>query len=190
VQIDQVELLFEPSNHLQEAPLVNTVRGSGSLLVIAARGLRPEILAASGILLSALGKEDARVVREEDIPPSALAGHDVLYLGLPLGSGYLPPLPRELSATPESFTLEGVTYAGPGDALFAALPHPSDKGRGAAVFLPLSAESASLAGRRIPHYGKYSFLAFSEGANKAKGTWAVTGASTVHVFPRAFPPKP
>jgi hypothetical protein len=163
-------------------PLVNTVRGSGSLLVVAARGLRPEILAASEILLSALGKEDARIVREEDTPPSALAGHDVLYLGHPLGRGYLPPLPRELSATPGGFTLEGVTYAGPGDALFAVLPHPSDKGRAAAFFLPLSAEAASLAGRKIPHYGKYSFLAFSGGTNTARGTWTVNGASTVHVF--------
>jgi hypothetical protein len=163
-------------------PIVNAVRGSGSLLVVAARGLRPEILEASGILLSALGKEDARIVREEDTPPSALAGHDVLYLGLPLGSGYLPPLPRELSITPDRFTLEGVTYAGPGDALFAVLPHPSDKGRTAAVFLPLSAGAASLAGRKIPHYGKYSFLSFSGGVNKGKGTWAVTASPVIHVF--------
>lgn len=163
-------------------PLVNAVRGSGSLLVVAARGLPPEILEASGILLSALGKEHARIVREEDTPPSALAGHDVLYLGLPRGGGYLPPLPRELSIAPDSFTLEGVTYAGPGDSLFAVLPHPSDKGRTAAVFLPLSAGAASLAGRKIPHYGKYSFLSFSGGMNMTKGTWVVTASPTVHVF--------
>jgi hypothetical protein len=163
-------------------PLVNTVRGSGSLLVVAARGLRPEILEASWILLSALGKEDSRIVREEDTPPSALAGQDVLYIGLPRGNGYLPTLPRELSITPDSFTLEGVPYAGPGDALFAVLPHPSDKGRAAAVFLPLSAGAASLVGRKIPHYGKYSFVTFSGGANQAKGVWSVTVSPAVHVF--------
>ncbi len=163
-------------------PLVNTVRGSGSLLAVAARGLRPDILEASGILLAAMGKENVGVVREEDTPPTALAGHDVLYLGLPRGSGYLPPLPIEVSATPSDFTLEGKAYTSAGDALFAVLPHPSDKGRVAAVFLPLSAEAASLAGRKIPHYGKYSFLTFSGGANQAKGTWAVTASPTVHVF--------
>jgi hypothetical protein len=163
-------------------PLVNGVRGSGSLLVMAARGLRPEILEASRVLLSALGKENVPVVREEDTPASAVAGRDVLYLGLPQGNGYLPPLPRELSVTPESFTLEGARYPSPGDALFAVLPHPSDKGRVAAVFLPLSADAASQAGRKIPHYGKYSFLSFSGGANKAKGTWPVTASPAVHVF--------
>jgi hypothetical protein len=84
--------------------------------------------------------------------------------------------------TPESFTLEGARYPSPGDALFAVLPHPSDKGRVAAVFLPLSADAASQAGRKIPHYGKYSFLSFSGGANKAKGTWPVTASPAVHVF--------
>jgi hypothetical protein len=164
-------------------PLVNSVRGSGSLLVIASRGLPPEILEASKILLAALGKGTARVAREEETPPSALAGHDLLYLGLPQGSGYLPPLPAELSATASGFTLEGKAYASPGDALFAALPHPADKGRVAAVFLPLSASAASLAGRKIPHYGKYSFLSFSDGENRAKGTWSVADSPTVHVFP-------
>ena len=174
--------VFRRLDRSEIPPLVNAVRGSGSLLVVAARGLRPEILEASGILLSALGKEDARIVREEDTPPSALAGQDVLYIGLPGGNGYLPPLPRELSIAPDGFTLEGVTYTGRDDALFAVFPHPSDKGRTAAVFLPLSAGAASLAGRKIPHYGKYSFLAFSEGANKAKGTWDAAASPAVHVF--------
>jgi hypothetical protein len=163
-------------------PLVNGVRGSGSLLVMAARGLRPEILEASKILLSALGKESLPVAREEDTPASATAGRDVLYLGLPQGNGYLPPFPPGLKVTPESFTLEGARYRSPGDALFTVLPHPSDKGRVAAVFLPFSAEAASQAGRKVPHYGKYSFLAFSGGVNKAKGTWPVTASPAVHVF--------
>jgi hypothetical protein len=174
--------LFRRLDPSEIPPIVNGVRGSGSLLVMAARTLRPEILEASGILLAALGKKDLRIVQEEDTPPSALAGHDVLYLGLPRGRGYLPSLPRELSATPDGFTLEGATYAAPGDALFAVLPHPSDKGRVAAVFLPLSPEAASQAGRKIPHYGKYSFLSFSGGTNKAKGTWALTASPTVHEF--------
>jgi hypothetical protein len=130
-----------------------------------------------------LGKANVLVAREEDAPPSALAGHDVLYIGLPRGSGYLPPMPAELTATPSGFTLEGNAYASAGDALFAVFAHPSETGRVAAVFLPLSAEAASLAGRKIPHYGKYSFLSFSGGVNRTKGTWSVTDSPTVHVFP-------
>jgi hypothetical protein len=183
IVVDPEVDIFRRLDPSEIPPLINAVRGSGSLLVVAARGLRPKLLDASRILLSALGKEDVRIAREEDTPPSTLAGHDVLYIGLPRGSGYLPPLPRELSIAPDRFTLEGVTYAGSGDALFAVLPHPSDKGRTAAVFLPFSAEAASLAGRKVPHYGKYSFLAFSDGTNRAKGTWAVTVSPVVFAFP-------
>jgi hypothetical protein len=163
-------------------PLINGVRGSRSLLVVAARGMRADIIEASSVLLSAIGKNGIPVAREEDTPASLTAGRDVLYIGLPHGNGYLPPFPRELSATPESFTLEGERYKSAGDALFAVLPHPSDKGRVAAVFLPFSAEAASQAARKIPHYGKYSFLSFSGGVNKARGTWPADASPMVHVF--------
>lgn len=177
--------LFRRLDPSEIPPIVNSVRGSETLLVMAARGLPPEVLEASRILLAALGKKNLGIAREEDTPASALAGRDVLYLGLPQGREYLPSLPRELSAAPDRFTLEGATYASARDALFAVLPHPSDKGRVAAVFLPLSAEAAAQAARKIPHYGKYSFLSFSAGTNRAKGTWAVRASPTVHEFPPA-----
>jgi hypothetical protein len=179
--------LFRRLDPSEIPPLINGVRGSESLLVVAARGISPEVLEASKTLLAALGKDNAAILREENTPSSALAGHDVLCLGLPAGAGYLPPLPRELSATQGTFTLDGVAYASPDDALFAVLPHPSDKGKVAALFLPFSAEAALQASRKIPHYGKYSYLAFSVGVNKAKGTWAVTTSPTVHEFPLESP---
>ena len=189
-----IRLTVDPEVHLfrrldpsEIPPAINGVRGSESLMVVAARGIPPAVLDASKTLLAALGKDNAAILREENTPSSALAGHDVLYLGLPAGVGYLPPLPRELSATQGTFTLEGLTYASRADALFAVLPHPSDKGKVAAIFLPFSAEAASQAARKIPHYGKYSYLAFSGGVNKAKGTWAVTTSPTVHEFPLESP---
>ena len=165
-------------------PSVNGIRGSTRLLVVSAKGLSPDILEASKVLLAALGKEDAAVVREEETPPSLLAGRDVLYLGLPEGKGYLPPFPRGLAVTPGSFTLEGKRFSSPSDALFAALPHPTDGTRVAALFLPFSPSAALSAAGKIPHYGKYGYLAFSDGTNKAKGFWPATASPTVHLFGR------
>lgn len=172
---------FDPS---EIPPTVNGVRGSESLLVVAARNTPPGVLDASKTLLAALGKESAPVLREEETSPRSLAGRDVLYIGLPSGTGYLPPFPKEVSATPDRFTLEGLTYASASDALFAAFPHPSDKGRVAALFLPLSAEAAAKAGRKIPHYGKYGYLSFSDGVNKAKGRWTAAASRAVQEFPQ------
>jgi aminopeptidase N len=174
--------LFRRLDPSEIPPLVNGIRGSESLMVVAARRIPPAVLEAAKTLLAALGKDNAAILREENTSSSALFGHDVLYLGLPAGAGYLPALPRELSATQGTFTLDGVAYVSPGDALFAVLPHPSDKGKVAALFLPFSAEAALQASRKIPHYGTYGYLVFSGGVNKAKGTWAVTASPTVHEF--------
>lgn len=64
------------------------------------------------------------------------------------------------------------------------LPHPAGGEHVAAVFLSHSPEAAAQASRRIPHYGNYSYLAFSEGMNRAKGTWAAASSPTAHQFPR------
>ena len=163
-------------------PAVNGIRGSADLVAVAARGLPPATVEAAKIVLSALGRNEVPVLREAETPPARLSGHDVLYLGVPEGAGYLPPLPKGLTLDPRAFSLDGTTYGDPGDALFVALPHPSDAGRVCAVFLPLSPEAASQAGRKIPHYGKYGYLVFSSGTSKAKGSWEAASSATSHAF--------
>jgi hypothetical protein len=61
--------------------------------------------------------------------------------------------------------------------------HPKDAERVVGLFLPLSAKGAASTARKIPHYGKYSFLVFQDGVNQAKGTWPVSGSPLIHVFP-------
>ncbi len=181
--VDSEVDLFRRLDPAEIPPTVNGIRGSTDLLVVAARGLPPDILEASKLLLAAMGKESFVIQREEDTPPTLLAGHDVLFLGLPDGNGYLPPLPGELFVSRGEFALGGNTFLSPEDSLFVVLPHPSDKDRVAALFLPFSPEAAKRSARKIPHYGKYSYLAFAGGKNKEKGTWEVTTSPTVHVFP-------
>ena len=181
--------LFRRLDATEIPPSVNGIRGSADLLVVAARGLPADIRKASKVLLAAMGKEKIGILREEDTPPSRLAGHDVLYLGLPGGKNYLPALPRELSVSPNGFSIGGTEYGSREDSLFVVLPHPSDKKRVAALFLSRSPEAAAMAARKIPHYGKYSYLVFSGGTNRAKGMWEVTASPTVHEFPPQIPAK-
>ena len=164
-------------------PTVNGIRGSGQLTAVVANGFPRDAATAAKVLLAAMGREGTPLLREEEAPPGTLAGRDVLYIGVPEGKGYLPDrLPGNLRLARDRFTLNGVTYETAGDALFAVLPHPSDPARVAAVFLPLSPSAANAAGRKIPHYGKYSFLAFTEGSNREKGTWEPAASPAVHRF--------
>jgi len=175
--------LFRRLDPSEIPPTVNGIRGAGDLAVVVANGIPRETAEAARILLAAMGRERLPLLREEEAPPGSLAGRDVLYLGVPEGVGYLPaPLPAGLSLSPGEFTLNGTPYSAPGDALFAAVPHPSSPGRVAAVFLPLSPGAASAAGRKIPHYGRYSYLAFSDGNNREKGTWTPAASPAIHRF--------
>jgi hypothetical protein len=165
-------------------PTVNAIRGSTDLLVVAARELPDDFRESAKLLLAGMGKKNVTILREEEVPASQLAGHDVLFIGLPTGNRYLPPLPKELSLSPEAFSVGGKTFDSPGDSLFVVLPHPAGGERVAAVFLSLSPKAAAQAARKIPHYGNYSYLAFSEGTNRAKGTWAAASSPTAYQFPR------
>lgn len=66
--------------------------------------------------------------------------------------------------------------------LFVVFPRQADPGRVAAVFLPLSPSAAAAVGRKIPHYGKYGYLVFTDGENKSKGTWEPADSPVVHRF--------
>ena len=175
--------LFRRLHPSEIPPTVNAIRGSADLAVVVAKGFPRETAEAARILLAAMGREHLPLLREEETSPEEIAGRDVLYFGLPSGRGYLPTaLPQGLSLAPGKFTLNGTEFAAPGDALFAVLPHPSAVGRVAAIFLPISPEAANAAGRKIPHYGKYGYLAFSQGKNREKGTWVAHDSPAVHRF--------
>jgi len=163
-------------------PTVNDVRGSDALLVVVAAALPPEAAEASTLLLASLRQQGARLVRESQITTADLSGHDLLFLGLPERPELLQNLPTRLTIGTESFTLDGAAYARNEVTLFVVAQHPADARRRAALFLPASAAQASVVARKIPHYGKYSYLIFSDGINRAKGTWPVESSPLIHFF--------
>lgn len=57
--------------------------------------------------------------------------------------------------------------------LFTVASHADYTGRIVALLHPLSAEAADQAALKIPHYGRYRYLAFSNGRNRIKGAWKV-----------------
>lgn len=188
LSVDPDAHVFRRLDPTEIPPTVNGIRGSEALLVIVSRDLPAGTAEAARTLLAAMGKEDVPLRPEGQVSRKDLRGRDVLFLGLPAEASLLPPLPAGLKAGEKESVLNGRTYAGAGAALFAALPHPLDRGRTAALFLPGSPEAARQAGRKIPHYGKYSYLAFIDGANVDKGIWPVTASPLMRAFGQDDPP--
>jgi hypothetical protein len=173
--------LFRRLDASEVPPVINSLKGSRSLLAVAARSLPAETLEAARIVLTALGQEGASLIFDDEVVPSGYQDHDVLFIGFPTGKN-LPSFPDDLIVSRDRFVLGGTTYHTPDDALFVVLPHMQNPGRVMGLFLPLSPEAAMNAVRKISHYGKYSYLVFRRGVNQEKGTWPVNSSPLVHEF--------
>ncbi|MGD8513007.1 MAG: M1 family aminopeptidase, partial [Deltaproteobacteria bacterium] len=175
--------LFRRLDPSEVPPTVNGIKGSTSLVAMVARSLAQKSADVFSKLLEGLGQNNIPVLLEDEATPLRLQGHDVLYLGVPGVRATLGRLPEGMVISPDRFTINGVTYDAPEDALFAVLAHsPGDDRRLVGLFLPLSAKAVPRAARKIPHYGKYSYLVFRKGINEAKGTWPAVTSPLVHRF--------
>jgi hypothetical protein len=103
-----------------------------------------------------------------------------LIVGYPQRKEVFLKLPQQVAIEPQSFTLNQRTYNRPTDVFFGVFGHPHRKDRVTALFLPLSSSHAEEVARKVTHYGKYSYLAFQEGANRAKGFWSTEESPLEH----------
>ncbi len=170
-------LTADPAYHLfrqlapeEMPPTVNTLKGSQSIVMVVTDRLGSSIAMR---LARAMGIEPIRTVYEAALSQADIAGADLLFIGLPESAEQLEMLPGELELAPDSFLLAGQRFDGPADVLFFVGRHSELPGRVVSLLHPLSAEAADQAIMKIPHYGRYSYLAFSAGRNRSKGTWEV-----------------
>ncbi len=90
---------------------------------------------------------------------------------------------REAGATfdGERLVVGDESFALAGRALAFALPHPADPERALGWVLGTVADALPGLARKLPHYGRYSWLAFegAEPANVGKGHWEAHGSPLV-----------
>ena len=183
MEIDPEADLFRRIAPEEIPPLVNGIRGAKNLLVIVAEGLESELRAAALSLLPALRQERANIIGESEADPELLRRHDLLYIGLPKRAGIRPRWPGEPLVEENRLVLDGQSFSRTETDLFAALPHPAAADKACALFLPAEAEGTRIAARKIPHYGKYGYLAFVAGENRSKGVSTPETNPMRHVFP-------
>ena len=159
--------LFRIVTPAEIPPTVNRIKGSHSLVVVMTPHCRakPETFR---LLLESLGQQGATIISEAEATSARIAGHDLLFCGLPKERD-IADSAHGLSVTGNSFTIDRKTFNHPHDALFLVTRHPSERKQVAALFFPLSAAAAAECALKITHYGKYSYLAFASGENRAKG---------------------
>jgi aminopeptidase N len=166
----------------ERPPTVNSLRAAKNLVVVVSDQLPKPIAQAALQLLIALRQERAPVLSELEATPERLAGKDLLLIGLPLRRELLPELPEELQLIGKQATLRGKNWSLGESTLFATIGQAEGSGRITALFLPESVDSAFSGVRKIPHYGKFSYLVFVAGVNQEKGTWPAGKSPLIRIL--------
>jgi hypothetical protein len=154
-------------------PAINAMKSSSSVLALLSADLEPQVKRAARTLILSLGLKNYAIAEENNIKREQLLGRDILVIGYPQNEMLLRNLPEPVAIGPESFTLNKKTYRQSSDVFFGVFAHPFSETRVAALFYPLSSQQAENVARKITHYGKYSYLAFENGQNRAKGFWPI-----------------
>jgi hypothetical protein len=161
-------------------PTVNRIKGAKSLIVVMTPNCRAK-RETVGLLLESLGQQGAPVIAESEANAARIAGHDILFCGVPEQPRISMDSAR-ISASRGSFTIDRQVFDRPEDALFFVTRHPIDQDRVVALFNPLSGAAAAECALKITHYGKYSYLAFKAGENRNKGTAAASSGTNEIIF--------
>lgn len=161
VEIDPDMHLFRVIDPLEAPPTLSGFFGDESPVIVVPGTGDPMATAYREFAKKMDRKETATVLVEREAGPEQLAGKTVMYLGR---TDRIDPGERPLSFCGERLDGEDIAIA------YAW----REKVAPERVHLTIWAESpealAPLA-RKLPHYGKYGYLAFSSGENILKGQW-------------------
>jgi hypothetical protein len=179
-------LMADPGHHLfrrltpqEMPPTVNTVKGSARVVVVIAKSMQADGQTVARQFVQAMGVKPSRLVDEADLTAADTIGFDLLFVGLPEDRRLLANLPGDLSISADSFQLNGHRYDSSEDAIFLVTHPPGRPDRLVALLHAGSTDAAVRASRKIAHYGRYSYLAFSDGQNRDKGTWEVADSPLI-----------
>jgi hypothetical protein len=154
-------------------PAINAIKSSSAVLAVLSADLEPQVKSAARTLMRSLGLKNYAFAEEKNINRKKMLDRDILMIGYPQDKALFGHLPDQVAIDPKSFVLNEKAYKQPSDVFFGVFAHPFSENRIAALFFPLSSQQAENVARKITHYGKYSYLAFENGRNRAKGFWSI-----------------
>ncbi len=174
--------IFRKLHTSEIPPTINSLKASESMLVILgdiADNISVEFVR---LLMQGLGIKNYQLVFEKDVHKEKIENHDLLWIGLPSSKNLISFLPENIVFEKEGFFLDDIKYFSGDTVFFGVFPHPGSASRVAGLFVPFSARNPMATARRIPHYGKYSYLVFEQELNVNKGTWSIKYSPLVFHF--------
>lgn len=164
------EIALDPDSDLfrilgkEEIPsTINAIRSSRHLLAVYAENYRPSS-EASNTLLAAFRQTATKIKPLAELSSQDITNHDLLIFGT--GASLQP---DELQG--DRLVLDGTETELKGNAVFLIKTNPYNSNRVISWFLAAENPQDAAVARKIPHYGKYSYLLFAAANNQMKGTF-------------------
>ena len=167
--------------HLEEIPpTIDFVLGDEEkIIVYPTSGERSSQEAYKNLAASLSAKKDD-VKSDTEITEAEMAQKSLFILGglteNKLAKILIDQLPADFSLEEGAFVVNKVRYQEKGNAILVSSRNAKNRSKGIVLFAGLSADAIKSTGFKIPHYGKYSYLAFADSKNVDKGIYAVTGS--------------
>jgi len=171
--------------HRAEVPAaLSQLAGADSVSFVIAAAQNEDLAAAGREVAAEAARVDpATVVADTDIVLPDLRAGSAWWLGEP---GWLASLTEQLPAgvriERQRFVIEGREFDRAGHTLALALPHPNVRDEAIGLLIAFDGESLRGVWRKLPHYGKYSYLVFAGTQNVAKGVWDVERSPMVMIW--------
>lgn len=174
--------IFRKLHTSEIPPTINSLKASESIKVILADSADNISGDIARLLMQGLGIKNYQLVFEKEVQKEKIENHDLLWIGLPSSENLISFLPENIVFEKEGFFLDDTQYHSGDTVFFGVFQHPGSVSRVAGLFAPFSARNPMLTARKIPHYGKYSYLVFEQELNVNKGTWSINYSPVVFHF--------
>ncbi len=163
---------------------INALRRKASLLVVIPTTAPTSAQRQTAHMLArALGRSEVRVIPEQSVDANVPEGQDIVVLGIPRHQNLQNAIQGPIALTPGGFELAGQTYSSGTNSFFGVWPHPRSDEKVVAVLAHGRESDHVTLARKIPHYGRYSYLVFAGTTNRVKGVWPATSSPLVRVWP-------
>ncbi len=170
------------------APTLADVFGKEELLFVLPSQTSAELLEAYRELAKELtprGTETAKIINDYEFFAANVESGAVIFMGKPSENQAIPASwmeHKQWSIQGDFYNIAGDEFNDPHTTLVAVQRNPDNKEIPICYISSHDAEDISEIGRKLRHYGKYSFLVFEADKNVAKGNWEVEDSPLTHKF--------
>lgn len=178
--------LFRRLERAEIAPTLAEVFGAQNLIIVLPSRAAPEMQQAYESIANQFNREGHyRILKDQDVKPEDLSTSALFFLASPAENAAIPAgwlQSDRWAISGSSFKLLGMDHTDPHTSMLVVERHPENAELAIAYFVGRSPADVQEAGRKLPHYGKYSYLVFYGGKNQVKGTWEITSSPLTHRF--------